>query len=89
MVYCASIFIYFTRIHVPAFLVIWTVQHASFVFTKVVPTFLEKFKEKKPQVVQALQEAIDAVFLTVSVSDSLLLLLQIYIGLEIHKKNMI
>lgn len=32
-----------------------------------VPTILEKFKEKKPQVVQALQEAIDAVFLTVSV----------------------
>lgn len=34
---------------------------------KVVPTILEKFKEKKPQVVQALQEAIDAVFLTVSI----------------------
>ena len=33
---------------------------------KVVPTILEKFKEKKPQVVQALQEAIDAIFLTVS-----------------------
>lgn len=32
---------------------------------QVVPTILEKFKEKKPQVVQALQEAIDAVFLTV------------------------
>jgi hypothetical protein len=32
----------------------------------VVPTILEKFKEKKPQVVQALQEAIDAIFLTVS-----------------------
>lgn len=31
------------------------------------PTILEKFKEKKPQVVQALQEAIDAVFLTVSI----------------------
>ncbi|XP_035251998.1 cytoskeleton-associated protein 5-like isoform X2 [Anguilla anguilla] len=31
---------------------------------QVVPTILEKFKEKKPQVVQALQEAIDAVFLT-------------------------
>lgn len=31
-----------------------------------VPTILEKFKEKKPQVVQALQEAIDAIFLTVS-----------------------
>lgn len=30
----------------------------------VVPTILEKFKEKKPQVVQALQEAIDAIFLT-------------------------
>ncbi|KAI1889583.1 hypothetical protein AGOR_G00164410 [Albula goreensis] len=30
----------------------------------VVPTILEKFKEKKPQVVQALQEAIDAVFLS-------------------------
>ena len=33
---------------------------------QVVPTILEKFKEKKPQVVQALQEAIDAIFLTVS-----------------------
>jgi len=32
----------------------------------VVSTILEKFKEKKPQVVQALQEAIDAIFLTVS-----------------------
>ncbi|XP_067850163.1 cytoskeleton-associated protein 5 isoform X2 [Heptranchias perlo] len=32
--------------------------------THVVPTLLEKFKEKKPQVVQALQEAVDAVFLT-------------------------
>ncbi|XP_076003140.1 cytoskeleton-associated protein 5-like isoform X2 [Genypterus blacodes] len=31
---------------------------------QVVPTILEKFKEKKAQVVQALQEAIDAVFLT-------------------------
>ncbi|XP_039988219.1 cytoskeleton-associated protein 5 isoform X2 [Xiphias gladius] len=31
---------------------------------QVVPTILEKFKEKKPQVVQALQEAIDAIFLT-------------------------
>ncbi|XP_026166581.1 cytoskeleton-associated protein 5 isoform X2 [Mastacembelus armatus] len=30
----------------------------------VVPAILEKFKEKKPQVVQALQEAIDAIFLT-------------------------
>ncbi|XP_055505102.1 cytoskeleton-associated protein 5 isoform X2 [Leucoraja erinacea] len=30
----------------------------------VMPTLLEKFKEKKPLVVQALQEAIDAVFLT-------------------------
>lgn len=36
------------------------------VFFKVVPTILEKFKEKKPQVVQALQEAIDAIYLTVS-----------------------
>ncbi|KAH0514333.1 Cytoskeleton-associated protein 5 [Microtus ochrogaster] len=35
----------------------------------VVPTILEKFKEKKPQVVQALQEAIDAIFLT-HISDS-------------------
>ena len=34
---------------------------------KVAPTILEKFKEKKPTVVQALQEAIDAIFLTVSV----------------------
>lgn len=32
--------------------------------THVVPTILEKFKEKKPHVVQALQEAIDAIFLT-------------------------
>ncbi|KAK3562246.1 hypothetical protein QTP86_032583 [Hemibagrus guttatus] len=29
-----------------------------------VPTILEKFKEKKPQVVQALQEALDAVYLS-------------------------
>lgn len=35
-----------------------------------VPTILEKFKEKKPQVVQALQEAIDAIFLTVSLLQS-------------------
>lgn len=35
-------------------------------YPQVVPTILEKFKEKKPQVVQALQEAIDAIFLTVS-----------------------
>ncbi|KAI4893382.1 hypothetical protein NFI96_022503 [Prochilodus magdalenae] len=35
----------------------------------VVPTFLEKFKEKKPQVVQALQEAIDAVFLTTTLQN--------------------
>lgn len=35
-----------------------------------VPTILEKFKEKKPQVVQALQEAIDAVFLTVSIQNT-------------------
>uniref|UniRef100_A0A673H2I9 Cytoskeleton-associated protein 5-like n=1 Tax=Sinocyclocheilus rhinocerous TaxID=307959 RepID=A0A673H2I9_9TELE len=34
-----------------------------------VPTILEKFKEKKPQVVQALQEAIDAVFLTTSLQN--------------------
>lgn len=33
-----------------------------------VPTILEKFKEKKPQVVQALQEAIDAIFLTVGLA---------------------
>lgn len=31
---------------------------------------MEKFKEKKPQVVQALQEAIDAVFLTVSIQNA-------------------
>lgn len=37
-----------------------------FIFLKVVPTILDKFKEKKPAVVQSLQEAIDAVFLTVS-----------------------
>ncbi|XP_051979054.1 cytoskeleton-associated protein 5 isoform X1 [Xyrauchen texanus] len=36
---------------------------------QVVPTFLEKFKEKKPQVVQALQEAIDAVFLTTTLQN--------------------
>ncbi|XP_056137708.1 cytoskeleton-associated protein 5 isoform X4 [Lampris incognitus] len=35
----------------------------------VVPTILEKFKEKKPQVVQALQEAIDAVFLTTTIQN--------------------
>lgn len=35
-------------------------------FLQVVPTILEKFKEKKLQVVQSLQEAIDAIFLTVS-----------------------
>uniref|UniRef100_A0A2K6FDL7 Cytoskeleton-associated protein 5 n=1 Tax=Propithecus coquereli TaxID=379532 RepID=A0A2K6FDL7_PROCO len=36
---------------------------------KVVPTILEKFKEKKPQVVQALQEAIDAIFLTTTLQN--------------------
>uniref|UniRef100_A0A671N3L7 Cytoskeleton-associated protein 5-like n=1 Tax=Sinocyclocheilus anshuiensis TaxID=1608454 RepID=A0A671N3L7_9TELE len=35
----------------------------------VVPTILEKFKEKKPQVVLALQEAIDAVFLTTTLQN--------------------
>ncbi|KAE8606436.1 hypothetical protein XENTR_v10010735 [Xenopus tropicalis] len=35
----------------------------------IVPTILEKFKEKKPQVVQALQEAIDAVFLTTTLQN--------------------
>ncbi|XP_047658144.1 cytoskeleton-associated protein 5 isoform X2 [Tachysurus fulvidraco] len=35
----------------------------------VVPTILEKFKEKKPQVVQALQESIDAVFLTTNLQN--------------------
>ncbi|XP_028649672.2 LOW QUALITY PROTEIN: cytoskeleton-associated protein 5 [Erpetoichthys calabaricus] len=35
----------------------------------VVPTILEKFKEKKPQVVQALQEAIDAVFLSTTLQN--------------------
>ncbi|XP_030635140.1 cytoskeleton-associated protein 5 [Chanos chanos] len=35
----------------------------------VVPTILDKFKEKKPQVVQALQEAIDAVFLTTTLQN--------------------
>lgn len=34
-----------------------------------VPTILEKFKEKKPQVVQALQEAIDAIFLTTTLQN--------------------
>ncbi|XP_058500343.1 cytoskeleton-associated protein 5 isoform X2 [Solea solea] len=36
---------------------------------QVVPTILEKFKEKKPQVVQALQEAIDAIFLTTTIQN--------------------
>ncbi|KAM8940030.1 cytoskeleton-associated protein 5 isoform 2-T2 [Pelodytes ibericus] len=35
----------------------------------VVPTILEKFKEKKPQVVLALQEAIDAIFLTTTLQN--------------------
>uniref|UniRef100_A0A8C5MTL3 Cytoskeleton associated protein 5 n=1 Tax=Leptobrachium leishanense TaxID=445787 RepID=A0A8C5MTL3_9ANUR len=35
----------------------------------IVPTILEKFKEKKPQVVQALQEAIDAIFLTTTLQN--------------------
>ncbi|XP_034051282.1 cytoskeleton-associated protein 5-like [Thalassophryne amazonica] len=35
----------------------------------VLPTILGKFKEKKPLVVQALQEAIDAVFLTTSLQN--------------------
>ncbi|XP_028304903.1 cytoskeleton-associated protein 5 isoform X3 [Gouania willdenowi] len=35
----------------------------------VVSTILEKFKEKKPQVVQALQEAIDAIFLTTTLQN--------------------
>ncbi|KAM6980607.1 cytoskeleton-associated protein 5-like [Aplochiton taeniatus] len=35
----------------------------------VVPTILEKFKEKKPQVLQALQEAVDAVFLTTTLQN--------------------
>lgn len=42
------------------------IDFVSFSLPQVVPTILEKFKEKKPQVVQALQEAIDAIFLTVS-----------------------
>ncbi|XP_069479300.1 cytoskeleton-associated protein 5 isoform X2 [Ambystoma mexicanum] len=37
--------------------------------THVVPTILEKFKEKKPHVVQALQEAIDAIFLTTTLQN--------------------
>ncbi|XP_013885628.1 cytoskeleton-associated protein 5 isoform X2 [Austrofundulus limnaeus] len=36
---------------------------------QVVPTILEKFKEKKLQVVQALQEAIDAIFLTTTLQN--------------------
>ncbi|XP_056271762.1 cytoskeleton-associated protein 5 isoform X2 [Pseudoliparis swirei] len=36
---------------------------------QVVPTILEKFKEKKPQVVQALQEAIDAIYLTTTLQN--------------------
>ncbi|KAM4618375.1 cytoskeleton-associated protein 5 [Polymixia lowei] len=36
---------------------------------QVVPTILEKFKEKKPQVVQALQEAIDAIFFTTTLQN--------------------
>uniref|UniRef100_A0A8C7CF35 Cytoskeleton associated protein 5 n=1 Tax=Oncorhynchus kisutch TaxID=8019 RepID=A0A8C7CF35_ONCKI len=35
----------------------------------VVPTILDKFKEKKPAVVQSLQEAIDAVFLTTTLQN--------------------
>uniref|UniRef100_A0A3Q3ETC6 Cytoskeleton associated protein 5 n=1 Tax=Labrus bergylta TaxID=56723 RepID=A0A3Q3ETC6_9LABR len=35
----------------------------------VVPTLLEKFKEKKPQVVQALQEAMDAIFYTTTLQN--------------------
>nr|DBA17482.1 TPA: hypothetical protein GDO54_002918 [Pyxicephalus adspersus] len=35
----------------------------------VVPTILEKFKEKKPQVVQSLQEAIDATFLSTNLQN--------------------
>lgn len=37
--------------------------------SQVVSTILEKFKEKKPQVVQALQEAIDAIFLTTTLQN--------------------
>ncbi|CAJ1057300.1 cytoskeleton-associated protein 5 isoform X4 [Xyrichtys novacula] len=36
---------------------------------QVVPTVLEKFKEKKPQVVQALQEAMDAIFHTTTLQN--------------------
>ncbi|XP_034021391.1 cytoskeleton-associated protein 5-A-like isoform X2 [Thalassophryne amazonica] len=36
---------------------------------QVVPTILEKFKEKKPHVVQALQEAMDAIFLTTTLQN--------------------
>ncbi|XP_031420118.1 cytoskeleton-associated protein 5 isoform X2 [Clupea harengus] len=36
---------------------------------QVAPTILEKFKEKKPTVVQALQEAIDAIFLTTTLQN--------------------
>ncbi|XP_067444811.1 cytoskeleton-associated protein 5 isoform X1 [Thunnus thynnus] len=36
---------------------------------QVAPTILEKFKEKKPQVVQALQEAIDAIFHTTTLQN--------------------
>ncbi|XP_061825769.1 cytoskeleton-associated protein 5 isoform X1 [Nerophis lumbriciformis] len=36
---------------------------------QVVPTILDKFKEKKPQVVQALQEAVDAIFLTTTLQN--------------------
>ncbi|XP_072291892.1 cytoskeleton-associated protein 5 isoform X2 [Eucyclogobius newberryi] len=36
---------------------------------QVVPTILEKFKDKKPLVVQALQEAIDAIFLTTTLQN--------------------
>lgn len=42
----------------------------TWLFSKVVPTILEKFKEKKPTVVQALQEAIDAIFLTVRIVEN-------------------
>uniref|UniRef100_A0A672RB14 Cytoskeleton-associated protein 5-like n=1 Tax=Sinocyclocheilus grahami TaxID=75366 RepID=A0A672RB14_SINGR len=48
---------------------IYIYSYMIFFFLKVVPTILEKFKEKKPQVVLALQEAIDAVFRTTTLQN--------------------
>ena len=39
---------------------------ALYLFRQCVEVLLEKFKEKKPAIVAALREAVDAIFLTVS-----------------------